>query len=82
LPRDFLNNFWLRLNSARIYSCSGNGVCLLLRREINNLTIEVNDSYLTLKHVEVESNVSTVRFLCFGKLPKSRAAALVLSKPY
>jgi hypothetical protein len=79
LPGHFLHNFWLRLNSARIYSFLGNGVCLLLRREINTLTIEVDDSYLTLKHVEVESDVSTVRFLCLGNLRKSQAVALPFS---
>jgi hypothetical protein len=59
VPRTHLRAFFLiisgwKFNAAQICSSSGNGVCLLLQQEINGLTVEVNDSYLTLRHVEVE----------------------------
>jgi hypothetical protein len=55
--------FRLRINSNQIDWVTGNGVCLLLQQGINSLNAEANDSYLTLKHVEVERVESTDLFL-------------------
>jgi hypothetical protein len=83
VPRTHLRAFFLiisgwKFNAAQICSSSGNGVCLLLQQEINGLTVEVNDFYLTLMHVEVEM-IRQLLLFCLCNECGSRDAVLSFS---